>query len=78
MEGWDAPLSPRSYPAAKQKITEKQLDKNEFYARYAGFGEDRLLSAIDTLVLEGLLRVSSGMYPKLFLTADGRIKITIV
>lgn len=58
-----------------KKITEKQLDKTEFYARYAGFGENRLLNAIDSLVQEGLLRVTSGLYPKLFLTADGRVKI---
>ncbi|HEY9718336.1 MAG TPA: ATP-dependent DNA helicase RecQ [Trichormus sp.] len=58
-----------------KKITEKQLDKTELYGRYTGFGEEALLAAIDNLVQEGSLRITSGLYPKLFITADGRGKL---
>jgi ATP-dependent DNA helicase RecQ len=54
-----------------QKLIDNSLDKSRYYGSLRGSKKDPVIAAIDNLLLEGHLSSSSGLYPKLSLTASG-------
>lgn len=52
-----------------KKILSNGFDANSEYGALRGFSEQKLLAAIDDMVADGILRVTTGMYPKVFATA---------
>ena len=54
------------------KLTEKGLHRLEAYGSLAGARQDEILDSIDNLIDSGLLKVVSGMYPKVLLSESGR------
>ncbi len=55
-----------------KKLKEKGFDRLELYARCPAYKENEILSAIDTLIAAGSLRLIPGMYPKVTVTAAGQ------
>jgi ATP-dependent DNA helicase RecQ len=51
-----------------KKVLQNGFDKNPEYGRLRGYTEQRLISCIDDLVAAGFLRVTKGLYPKIFIT----------
>jgi ATP-dependent DNA helicase RecQ len=58
-----------------KKIIEKGLHQNEFYSRYATYGESRVLEVIDQVIENGEIRVTKGLYPKVFITEAGEHRL---
>lgn len=51
-----------------KKVVQNGFDKNPEYGRLRGYTEQKLLSCIDDLVAAGFLKVTKGLYPKIFIT----------
>lgn len=54
-----------------QKLIDGGLDKSHHYGSLAGIKRDLVIEAIDELIAQGCLTVSSGLYPKVSITAAG-------
>lgn len=52
-----------------KKILTNGFDKIPEYGTLRGYSEQKLLSCIDDLVSAGFLKVTTGLYPKVFITA---------